>query len=565
MSKYAYILSTFCLLFSRIHYLLLFSIQLHEKIEKYNISASNIYNVDEKGFLIGLSRATKRIISADALKSKRTTRASQDGSREFITLIASICADGSSLAPALIYQGASHDLQDTWLDDFDSVRDYAFFTSSENGWSCDQLGQAWLENVFDRTTKEKAKRDRRLLIVDGHSSHVNMRFIDYADTNRIVLAVLPPHSTHRLQPLDVGLFSPLATYYSQQIDKLLAESQGLIRLSKRDFWPLFREAWKQAFTAKNVQSAWEKTGIYPFDPQRVLSTFVLQKPSQPSAKKPKTPGSTRGIRRTFKQLQKEGHVDEQAKVLLYASEKLAAQLEIARHENQGLRKTIIHEKKKRKRGKAMNLYDPEEKEGQALFFSPAKIARVRARDAEQKQAEQQRQQIRSDKKLQNAIARDEKARQAEEKRIARDLMRQAAREELAQEKAERQAIREARKAQKEAEATKRKEDIAKRKLQPLQAKEITQTATNLRKRPLNVDESERPKKRPRTQTSPSRFATNLIDSTNEAGTTIARLSNDIISAIDLARSSNGEQNGEDGQISLPVRPGRSIRLPARFL
>ena len=51
-----------------------------------------------------------------------------------------------------------------------------------------------------------------------------MRFIDYADANRIVLAVLPPHSTHRLQPLDVGLFSPLATFYSQQIDKLLAES-----------------------------------------------------------------------------------------------------------------------------------------------------------------------------------------------------------------------------------------------------------------------------------------------------------------------------------------------------
>jgi DDE superfamily endonuclease len=71
------------------------------------------------------------------------------------------------------------------------------------------LGQNWLENVFDRLTKEKAKRERRLLLVVGHSSYVNMRFINYADVNRIVLAVLPPHSTHRLQPLDVGLFSPL--------------------------------------------------------------------------------------------------------------------------------------------------------------------------------------------------------------------------------------------------------------------------------------------------------------------------------------------------------------------
>jgi hypothetical protein len=161
-----------------------------------------------------------------------------------------------------------------------------------------------------------------------------MRFINYADANRILLAVLPPYSTHRLQPLDVGLFSPLATYYSQQIDKLLAESQGLVRLTKRDFWPLFCEAWNQAFTAKNVRSAWETTGIYPFNPNKVLSIFVHpEATSQTSPKQIKTPISTRAIRRTFKQLQKEGQVGERAKILLHVSEKLAAELEIVRYEN----------------------------------------------------------------------------------------------------------------------------------------------------------------------------------------------------------------------------------------
>jgi hypothetical protein len=466
----------------------------------------------------------------------------------------------------LIYQGASHDLQDTWLDDFDPVRDYAFFASSENGWSCDLLGQNWLENVFNRLTKEKAKRERRLLIVDGHSSHVNMRFIDYADANRIVLAVLPPHSTHRLQPLDVGLFSPLATFYSQQIDQLLTESQGLVRLTKRDFWSLFYEAWKQAFTMKNVQSAWEKTGIYPFNPQRVLSTFEIpQETISQSAKKLKTPSSTRGIRRTFKQLQKEGHVDEDAKILLHASEKLATELEIARHEIQGLRKTVIHEKKKRKRGKAMHLYDPEEKEGQALFFSPAKIARMREREEREKQEEQQRKQIISDKKLQRAIARDEKAREAEEKRIARDLARQAAREELAREKAERQAIREARKARKALEAVKRKHDAAKAKAQRVQSKETIQTGVKMKKRLLDVDGSERPKKRPRTQTSHSHTAMNSTDLLSLSDNRAIQLSDNTLSTRDLTQSSNRMRNAEERPISLPMRSGRTTRLPARFL
>jgi hypothetical protein len=118
----------------------------------------------------------------------------------------------------------------------------------------------------------------------------------------------------------------------------------------------------------------------------------------------------------------------------------------------------------------MHLYDPEEKEGQALFFSPAKIGRMRERAADNEQAEEQRKQIVSDKKLQKAIVRDEKARKAEEKRIARDLARQAAREELAHEKAERQAIREAKKAQKATEAAKRRQNVAKVKAQRIQSK-----------------------------------------------------------------------------------------------
>ena len=103
---------------------------------------------------------------------------------------------------------------------------------------------------------------------------MNLGFIDYTDTNRILLAVLLLYLTHRLQPLDVGLFSPLSTAYSQQIDNILMESQGLVRLIKRDFWPLFRDAWKQAFTATNVQSAWEATGIHPFNPEKVITTII---------------------------------------------------------------------------------------------------------------------------------------------------------------------------------------------------------------------------------------------------------------------------------------------------
>jgi hypothetical protein len=68
----------------------------------------------------------------------------------------------------------------------------------------------------------------------------------------------------------------------------------------------------------------------------------------------------------------------------------------------------------------MYLYDPEEREGQALFFSPEKIARMRDRVTDNEQAEEQRKQLASDKKLQRAIGRDEKARE-ERKRESREI------------------------------------------------------------------------------------------------------------------------------------------------
>ncbi|EDN03560.1 predicted protein [Histoplasma mississippiense (nom. inval.)] len=89
--------------------------QLQEKIKQYDILPQNTYNFDEKGFLLGLLRTLKRIVSIEALKRKHTIGAVQDGSREFISLLAGICADGTTIPPALIYRGESRDMQDSGL------------------------------------------------------------------------------------------------------------------------------------------------------------------------------------------------------------------------------------------------------------------------------------------------------------------------------------------------------------------------------------------------------------------------------------------------------------------
>jgi hypothetical protein len=239
--------------------------------------------MDEKGFLIGVVSRIKRIFSKEMYDKGKLRSALQDGNREWITTIACICADGTALRPALIYQAASGNIQDTWLQDFDPTIHQAFFATSPTGWTNNELGLQWLKQVFDRETKEKARRSYRLLIVDGHGSHVSLSFIDYCDKNRILLATYPPHSTHTLQPLDVSLFKPLSSAYTAELTDFMYNCQGICSITKRDFYRLFNKAWGIAFQENTIRKAFEVTGISPLNPEAILKRFNTKKDNRPSS------------------------------------------------------------------------------------------------------------------------------------------------------------------------------------------------------------------------------------------------------------------------------------------
>jgi hypothetical protein len=101
-----------------------------------------------------------------------------------------------------------------------------------------------------------------------------MQFIERYDELHIILLILPPHFTHRLQPLDVSLFSPLATYYTNGLQQLMTDSYGMVSMSKRRFWGVFWPAWQQAFTPANIASGFAKTGIWSYAPDEMLAKIT---------------------------------------------------------------------------------------------------------------------------------------------------------------------------------------------------------------------------------------------------------------------------------------------------
>jgi hypothetical protein len=59
--------------------------------------------MDEKGCMLGILTRSKRVFSRRLYEEGKIKAHIQDSKREWITLLACICADGSALAPALIY------------------------------------------------------------------------------------------------------------------------------------------------------------------------------------------------------------------------------------------------------------------------------------------------------------------------------------------------------------------------------------------------------------------------------------------------------------------------------
>jgi hypothetical protein len=170
-------------------------------IKEYGILPGDQYNMGEKGIAMGLIDSVKVIVS----KHEMSRYMVQPGHREWASLIECVSDDGFVVPTYMIFTGKR--IMEEWAKCFPDPQ--ATIRVSDKGWTNNEIGVDWLRDTFDLYTKSRTTGSHRLLILDGHGSHVSLEFVEYAEQHNIVPLCFPPHSTHHLQPLDVGLFSPL--------------------------------------------------------------------------------------------------------------------------------------------------------------------------------------------------------------------------------------------------------------------------------------------------------------------------------------------------------------------
>jgi hypothetical protein len=247
-------------------------------ILQYGITPSDIYNFDETGFAMGQTSSAKVITRADYYGKRGLL---QPGNREWVTVIECISAAGYALPPYIIFKhkslnlGWAEGLPQNWM-----------LENSPNGWTSDEISLHWLQKVLIPDIS-RSQGGYRLLVLDGHGSHLTPQFDEICAANNIIPICMPPHSSHLLQPLDVGCFAVLKRAYSQLVES--KTRLGVNHIDKLDFLMAYPSARADTFKLKTIQNSFRATGLSPYSPTEVLLKLNIH------LKTPTPPGSVGSI------------------------------------------------------------------------------------------------------------------------------------------------------------------------------------------------------------------------------------------------------------------------------
>ena len=244
-------------------------------IRKNDIPPENIYNMDEKGIQRGGGRRAqgrKFFIP----RTKRPTYKLRSGNLELITTVECVAADGGSISPGIIFEGKEQ-YEREWFE-ADPKISYVSCLSveyklsdlhysiglSDNGWTSDFHCFQWFKhNFIPQTEARNISSKPILLIYDGHGSHERYKILRLAKEHNIILFSLPPHTTHKLQPLDVGVFGPFARAWIEACDNYMEEH--LQEIPRAQFVKHYMDVRQQSFKATTIRAAFRKTGIWPIN------------------------------------------------------------------------------------------------------------------------------------------------------------------------------------------------------------------------------------------------------------------------------------------------------------
>uniref|UniRef100_A0ABD2X603 DDE-1 domain-containing protein n=1 Tax=Trichogramma kaykai TaxID=54128 RepID=A0ABD2X603_9HYME len=200
-------------------------------------------------------KSSPRVVSSIGTRQVGTKTAAGRGE----TVSAEICmsATGTFMPPMLIFPRAREN-----PDYLENKPPGAWAVFDKSGWMQCHIFTKWFKKFIEFS--RASATNPVLLVLDGHASHVkNLEVIDLARENNVHILCLPPHCSHKIQPLDVGFMKPLSTYYTEAL-RAFQRAKGTVAM--KNIFGIFGSAFLKAARLETAVNSFKKCGIEPCNP-----------------------------------------------------------------------------------------------------------------------------------------------------------------------------------------------------------------------------------------------------------------------------------------------------------
>ena len=222
-------------------------------MDKYKFSPSDIYNTDETGCTTVQNPAS--VVTEKGKKQVGAITSAERG--ELVTVVYTVSAIGSVVPPFFIFPRVHYKAH--------FIRDgptQCIGRTTRSGWMNEETFVEYLNHIIKHTRCSPEKKI--LLILDNHDTHISLNVVDTARSGGVVLLTIPPHTSHRLQPLDRSVYGPLKTAYNRAIDGWLRSNPGKT-VTIYEIPTLVNQAQMIAMKPRNITAGFQATGIHPFN------------------------------------------------------------------------------------------------------------------------------------------------------------------------------------------------------------------------------------------------------------------------------------------------------------
>lgn len=237
------------------HNVNLFFDNLHDTMTRHPVfgDGTRVYNLDETNTVTVQK-------SAKVLAPKNQKQVSKVTSAEKGTLVTTcyiINAIGNVLPPVLIFPRVN--FKQHMIAEAPSG---TLGLANPTGWMNSDLFVKTMEHFIRHTNS--SKENPSLLIMDNYEAHICLEAVILAKESGVTILTVPPHSTGKLQPLDVAVFGPFKTAYNAAVDSWMMRNPGKT-FSIYEVAGCVKDAHMKSMTPSNICSAFRATGIFPFN------------------------------------------------------------------------------------------------------------------------------------------------------------------------------------------------------------------------------------------------------------------------------------------------------------